>query len=116
MVFATCFFDSCSDAMRRIRSFTNMAAKMDPLEVVNMLNELHCIYDGLVDKHHVYKVRRASAARPQVVGERSSKFIFYEAGKLCSPCFKSRSRERGTVRRGSYEVKRSPGRRDRKGF
>jgi hypothetical protein len=78
MVFATCFFDSCSDAMRRIRSFTNMAAKMDPLEVVNMLNELHCIYDGLVDKHHVYKVRRASAARPQVVGERSSKFISYE--------------------------------------
>jgi hypothetical protein len=78
------FFDSCSDATRRFRSFTNMAAKMDPLEVVNMLNELYCIYDGLVDKHHVYKVRRASAARPEVVGERSSKFISYEAGKLCS--------------------------------
>ena len=41
-----------------IISFTNMAAVMDPLSVVNMLNELYCMYDGLVDKHHVYKVRR----------------------------------------------------------
>ena len=81
--------------MRRTRSFTNIAAKMDPLGVVNMLNELYCIYDGLVDKHHVYKVRRASAARPEVVGKRSSKFISYEAGKLCSACL-----SRGVAREG----------------
>jgi len=33
-----------------------MAAEMDPLEVVNMLNELYRMYDQLVDTHCVYKI------------------------------------------------------------
>ena len=49
-------FESVTILFSDIVSFTNMAAEMDPLEVVNMLNELYRMYDGLVDKHHVYKV------------------------------------------------------------
>jgi len=39
-----------------IVSYTNMAAQMDPMAVVNMLNELYFMYDRLVEKHNVYKV------------------------------------------------------------
>ena len=39
-----------------IVSYTSMAAQMDPMAVVNMLNELYFMYDRLVEKHNVYKV------------------------------------------------------------
>ena len=39
-----------------IVSYTNLAATMHPLEVVNMLNELYFMYDRLVERHNVYKV------------------------------------------------------------
>ena len=50
-------FDTVTILFSDIVSFTNLAATMDPLRVVNMLNELYRMYDGLVDKYHVYKVR-----------------------------------------------------------
>ena len=49
-------FESVTILFSDIVSFTNMAAEMDPLEVVNMLNELYRMYDQLVDTHCVYKV------------------------------------------------------------
>jgi hypothetical protein len=49
-------FETVTILFSDIVSFTSMAATMDPLRVVNMLNELYRMYDGLVDKHHVYKV------------------------------------------------------------
>lgn len=39
-----------------IVSYTNMAAQMEPMAVVNMLNELYFMYDRLVEKNNVYKV------------------------------------------------------------
>ena len=49
-------FESVTILVSDIVSFTNIAAEMDPLEVVNMLNELYRMYDQLVDTHCVYKV------------------------------------------------------------
>jgi class 3 adenylate cyclase len=63
-------FESVTILFSDIVSFTNLAAEMDPLGVVNMLNELYRMYDGLVDKYHVYKVRRV------VVGERGADIPF----------------------------------------
>lgn len=39
-----------------IVGFTSMAGEMTPEEVMDMLNELYCEFDKLVDKHDVYKV------------------------------------------------------------
>jgi len=39
-----------------IVSYTNMAAAMSPLEVVNVVNELFFQFDNLVTKHNIYKV------------------------------------------------------------
>jgi hypothetical protein len=69
-------FDTVTILFSDIVSFTNLAATMDPLRVVNMLNELYRMYDGLVDKHHVYKVRRAWEATRVVVGERGAEAVF----------------------------------------
>jgi class 3 adenylate cyclase len=50
-------FETVTVLFSDIISFTSMAALMDPLAVVNMLNELYRTYDTLVDRHNVYKVR-----------------------------------------------------------
>lgn len=43
-----------------IVSFTTMAARLNPMEIVNLLNSIYSVFDKLTSIHNVYKVSRNS--------------------------------------------------------
>lgn len=61
-------FDSVSILFADVVTFTEICARLSPMEVVSMLNGMYSIFDTLTERNKVYKVGRHSTPHMTVNG------------------------------------------------